>query len=177
MKHLYVMRHGLSLMNKAGLYSGRSETPLAPEGLEQARQAGEDIINLGLSIQKIVASPFSRAHDTARIIADVIGYPPEQIELNSLFIERDMGVMEGQPWSPDLDLDGMSDVETRDTLFERCRFGYEFLQTIPEDVVLVVSHGATCRMLRHVIHPDIPFMNIGDSDGKRFPNAKIIQLL
>lgn len=163
-------------MNQAGLYSGQTETPLAPQGVEQAKAAGEEAKALG--IQKIVSSPFSRAYDTARIIADVIGYPIEHIELNSLFIERDMGVLEGQPWSPDLDIDGMSDVETFDTLFERCRFGYEFLQRLPEDVVLVVSHGATGRMLRHVINPEVPFMDNGESTmGNRFPNAKIIKLV
>lgn len=173
MKHLYFCRHGLSEMNKMGLYAGQTETPLAPEGRMQAQLAGE--YAKSLNIQKIVSSSYERAVDTAKIIAREIGYPVKDIELNSLFIERNMGVMEGQPWKPDLSLDGFADVETVDTLFERCKLGLEFLRSLPEDNVLVVSHGSTGRMLRHVIDPTVPFKP-GDKATK-FENARIVQLL
>jgi broad specificity phosphatase PhoE len=173
MKHLYFVRHGLSELNKIGLIAGQIETPLAAEGRDQARLAGLEAKKLG--IEKIVSSSYSRAYDTAKIIAQEIGYTLSDIELNSLFIERCMGVMEGKPWSPDLNMDGFADVETFDTLYERCKLGFEYILTIPEDVVLVVSHGSTGRMLRHVINPDIPFRNTDPSS--RFNNAQIVQLI
>ena len=170
MKHLFFVRHGLSEMNKQGVYSGQTETPLTLEGIEQAKMAGQYAKKLG--IQKIVCSPFSRAYDTGKIIAEAIDYPLTDIELNSLFIERNMGVMEGQPWSPDLNIDGFADVETVDSLFERAKLGLEFLESLSEDVVLVVSHGSTGRMLRHILHPDIPFRG-----SKGFLNGDIVRLL
>jgi broad specificity phosphatase PhoE len=173
MKHLYFCRHGLSEMNKLGLVAGQIETPLAEEGKLQAKLAGEKARSLGIT--KIISSPYERALDTAKIIADEIGYPLDQIELSSLFIERHFGALEGMPWSPDLNMDGFADIETFDTLFERCKLGFEYLLTIPEDIVLVVSHGSTGRMLRHVIHPDMPFERIKGAPG--FNNAEIVQLL
>lgn len=170
MKHLYFVRHGLSEANKAGVYSGQSETPLSPEGRLQAKLAGE--YAKSLHVDHIVSSTFSRAHDTAHIIAHAIGYPADEIELNSLFVERGMGVLEGQVWDPDLDADGFADVETTDTLLERMRLAYRHLLTIQADNILVVSHGATGRALRHVIYPDTPFKG-----SERFPNAEIVQLI
>jgi len=172
MKHLYFCRHGLSEMNKLGLWAGQIETPLTPEGKEQAKLAGE--FAKDLNIGHIVSSPYSRALDTAKIIAKQIGYPLKNIEQNSLFIERGLGVLEGQPWNPDLNIDGFADIETRDTLFERMHLALEFLQTIPADNVLVVSHGASGRALQHIINPAIPFEG---PSTIHFPNAKIIQLI
>ncbi len=171
MKHLYFVRHGLSEANKAGLRAGKhTETPLAPEGREQARQAGEQAKKLNIDL--IISSPQSRAHDTAKIIAEIIGYPVDRIELNSLFVERDLGVLEGKPWHPDLNIDGFADVETTDTLIERMHLAHEFLRAIPHDNVLIVSHGAIGRGLRHVFHPEIPF-----APSPSFKNAEIIKLV
>jgi broad specificity phosphatase PhoE len=172
MKQLYFVRHGLSEMNEAGLWSGQTETPLSDKGRLQAKQAGERAKSLG--IDHIIASPYSRTVDTATIIAEEIGYPTHDIVLNSLFIERGLGVLEGQPWQPDLDMDGFADVETSDTLFERMHLAYKLLKSIEADTILVVSHGATGRALRHIIHPEIPFQG---PESNRFPNAKIVQLI
>lgn len=171
MKHLYFVRHGLSEMNKTGHWAGRyTETPLAPEGREQARQAGEHAKNLKIDL--IISSPQGRAHDTARIIAGTIGYPEHAIELNSLFMERGLGILEGKPWQPDLNIDGFADVETTDTLLERMHLAYEFLKSQPHENVLVVSHGAIGRGLRHIIYPEIPFHH-----SQPFKNAEIVQLI
>lgn len=159
-------------MNKRGVWAGQIETPLTAEGRHQAKLAGEHAKVLG--IDHIVSSTYSRAYDTAQIIASCIGYPIDKIELNSLFIERGLGVLEGQPWNPDLNIDGFADIETTDTLFERMHLAYEFLQTLPADNILVISHGATGRALRHIIHPNISF---DGPDSVPFPNAEIIQLL
>lgn len=170
MKHLYFVRHGLTEMNKARIRAGAgSETPLAPEGHEQARLAGMQAKKL--HIDHIISSPQKRAHHTAQIIAHEIGYPEEDIVLNSLFIERHFGELEGTPWVADMNIDGFADVETTDTLLHRMCMAYELLLTLPTDNILVVSHASTGRALRHVIHPETPF------PGSPFPNAKIIQLL
>lgn len=111
MKRLYCMRHGLSVLNAQGRLAGRIETPLTDKGREQVKEAGK--IAATLDIDYIISSPLSRALDTAKIIAAEIGFLPERIDVNSLVIERGFGSAEGTPWSPDLDLDGFVDVETR----------------------------------------------------------------
>lgn len=174
MKHLYFVRHAVSEMNEAGRWAGmHSMSPLTPEGHVQARQAGQHAQTL--KIDHIVSSPLERAHHTARIIAKEIGYPEHKIELNSLLVERDFGALEGKPWSPDLDVDGFADVETVDSLHERAHLIYQLLLTLPDDNILIVSHGAIGRALRHIIHTLHP--DVTSFSDTQFPHAEIIQLL
>lgn len=172
MKHLYLCRHGLSEMNKAGLFSGQTDTPLSAEGRAQARAAGAEARKLG--IDHIIVSPFSRTYDTAVIIAKEIGYPLEEIELNVLLIERGLGVLEGTRQTPGIDITGVEGAEPIRALSERMRRFYDYVQTIPKDNILVVTHGSSGRMLRHVVNPDIPFKVTPNSPG--IDNANIIQL-
>lgn len=173
MKQLYFVRHGLSEANVAGVWSGTMESPLTAEGRAQAKLAGQHAKEL--HIDHIIASPLGRTRDTAAIIAKEIGYPVENIELNSLLIERHFGQMEGQPWQIDIDSDGFVDVETRESVLERARLALEHLQTIEADTVLVVSHGAFGRALRSLIHPHMPFLP--GQPETRFENAKVVQLI
>jgi broad specificity phosphatase PhoE len=174
MKHLYFVRHGQTEGNVNRIWSGTSETPLTPEGKAQAKRAGQHAKNLG--IDHIVCSPLGRAHNTAEIIAKEFGYPAPRIELNSLFIERHFGSMEGRPWQEDMNIDDFIDHETYDTVLERARQAYQHLQTIDADTVLVVSHGSFGRALRHVIHPEIPFKQLAGKND-HLPNAEIIQFV
>lgn len=166
MKILYFMRHGLTEMNAAGKWSGSTETVLTKEGRAQAKRAGIAAKDLG--IDAVVCSTMIRAVETAEIVAKEIGYPLDKIHKSSLLIERHFGELEGQPYKPDLDMDGIADVESLDTLKNRARLALEWIETIPGKVILVVSHGSTGRMLRHVANPQIPFAGAG-----HFPNAVI----
>lgn len=172
MKRLYFIRHGLSEWNVRGVYCGQSECDLTAEGKRQAKLAGQAIKELG--IDHIISSPQRRAHDTAKIIAREIGYPEADIELSNLFIERGLGAGEGQTWHPDLDVDGFADVETRDNLKNRLVLGLEHLKRLPYDNILVVSHGATGRMLRHIIKPEMVFE---PTERTRMPNAQVVQFV
>lgn len=179
MKYLYFIRHGLSEMNKASRWSGaKSETPLTAEGRVQAKVAGIAAKDLG--IDYIISSPLSRAYDTAQIIAAEIGYPVTLIERNPLLIERDFGSLEGQPWRPDEDLDGVADLEPAEVIIERARLLLEYAHTLEAESILISSHGTFGRALRHVINPDIPFGQGPRGYGTpetRLPNGEIVQLL
>jgi broad specificity phosphatase PhoE len=153
MKHLYFTRHGQSVMNKSGLFSGRTDTPLNDEGKDQARQAGASL--KGISIDTIVASPMSRTIETAQIIAEIIGFPIEQIMTNHFFTERDFGPLEGTPYIADLgEVDG---VETIENVILRARRGMTFLRSLDADTILLVSHGAMGRAIRHCVDEHIPY--------------------
>lgn len=169
MKTLYFMRHGLTKMNVAGVWSGTTETSLTKEGREQAKRAGKTAKDLG--IDAIVCSTMGRAIETAEIVAKEIGYPLDAIHKSSLLIERHFGSLEGAPWQPDLNLDGFADVESIDTLKNRALLALEWIETIPGNTILIVSHGATGRMIRHAANPDIPFAGAG-----KFNNAEIAKL-
>lgn len=168
MKHLYFVRHGLSVMNKKGIFSGRTETPLHHEGRAQAVTAGQELKQANITC--IVVSPMQRAVQTAEIIADQIGYSKHKLITTSLLTERDFGPLEGTRYHPNLeDEEG---VESIQDLLARAQEGYEFLQQLPYDNILVVSHGAIGRALRHCADPAIPFK---PSPG--FGNAEVVKLL
>jgi uncharacterized phosphatase len=168
MKKLYFVRHGLSEMNKQGIFSGRTETPLNDEGREQSRAVGQELKNAGIDC--IVTSPLARASETALLIAQEIGYPADKVVSSEFFMERDFGPLEGTTFEPNLvQADG---VETVDDLTSRAAAGLKFLRSLEADTILVVSHGAIGRALRHALDPSIPFQ-----PSPSFANAQVVELL
>lgn len=168
MEKLYFMRHGLSQLNVERRFAGIVGTPLTSEGEAQARIAAERAKQL--NIDCIVSSPLSRAHETAKIIAKIIGYPEDRIELNPLLAERSYGALEGELWSPDIDMDGIADIETTDSLLARADEALDSLRQIEANNVLVVSHGSIGRAIRHHLLKDFPYQ-----DEERLPNAEIVR--
>lgn len=170
MKQLYFVRHGLSEMNKLGVYAGRADTPLTETGRQQAKTAGEQARNLTMDC--VVASPLKRALETAQIIAKEIDYPEERIIINNLLTERDFGSMEGKPWGLDADLEGKPGVESVDELYQRALRAYSWLHSLEHHSILVVSHGSFGEALRAIISAE---------NGSQFPddlhNATIYQWL
>lgn len=140
-------------MNVQGLRAGHIDTPLTDEGRRQAKRAGQAAKKHG--IDTIVCSPLSRTRETAEIAAREIGLPPSKIHVNALLIERDFGSFDGQPYDPDLDLDGFADVESFDETRERAKLALEWIETLGGTSVLVVSHGGLGRAMRSLLKPDI----------------------
>lgn len=62
---LYLVRHGVTEWNLAHRYQGSSDIPLSPRGIEQAELLGESIAPL--EVDRVVASPLTRARQTAQI--------------------------------------------------------------------------------------------------------------
>ncbi len=173
MKHLYFVRHGHTEMNAAGRFSGQTETPLTAQGKAQALEAGNQARQL--HIDYIISSPLSRAHDTARIIARAIDYPEDKIELSDLLLERHFGSAEGAAYSREFDMEAVADAEPLTSLQTRLEKFWRHVQSIPAENILVVSHGSTGRMFRHVANPEIPFHST--AERHHLPNAQIVRLV
>ena len=157
-------------MNKRGFFSGRTDTPLAPEGFEQSQQAG--LVAKKLDIDLIVCSPMERARETAYVIAEAIGYPVNQIVINDLFMERAFGVLEGTEFSHGMDVEGHKGVESGQAILQRAKLGIEFLKEQPQNNILVVSHGAIGRPLRYLLDPETDYHH-----SPPFQNGEIVQLV
>lgn len=71
---LIFARHGRTAWNQAGLYQGRSDPPLAPDGRVDAEVLGGAL--RGAAISQIIASPLQRAAMSARVVADRLGVTP-----------------------------------------------------------------------------------------------------
>ena len=168
MKNLYFVRHGLSIMNETGIFSGRTETDLTEKGINQAIKAGNELKSA--SIHLIISSPLKRTTHTASLIAGEINYPEKNILINHLFIERDFGPLEGESYYPNLG--NYPGVETMEHLIKRAELALNFLYSQDQDNILVVSHGAIGRALRHVIDNSIPFSN-----SPSFNNGQVVKLI
>jgi len=166
MKKIYFARHGQSVLNVSGHFAGHTDTPLTDEGRRQASKAGKKAREL--SIDTIVASPLSRAHDTAKLIAIEIDYPEDKIILNPKLMERYYGTAEASPYSTQSGHleENHEDFETEDELQNRVDEILKWIDSLPGETILVVSHGGIGRRLRQQLMPESEFFD-------RIPNAQI----
>jgi broad specificity phosphatase PhoE len=151
---LYVVRHGQSTWNAAGLLQGQTPDPeLTPLGHEQAREAA--VALAGTSIDAICSSDLRRAVQTATPIADRHGM---EIHLMPGLRERAYGLLEGHPSADAIELAGdidwldpdvrpgggesLRDVHTRvgDTV-SQC------VDAHSDGAVVLISHGDTIQVI------------------------------
>jgi broad specificity phosphatase PhoE len=87
----YFLRHGESEGNSARLIQGRGDYPLSEAGREQARRAAGWFADK--RIGRLLSSPLTRSHETARILADRLGLA--EIEVREELNELDTGLFTG----------------------------------------------------------------------------------
>jgi broad specificity phosphatase PhoE len=118
-----------------------------------------------------------RSLETAQIIAAKIKYKPENIVLDSRFVERNLGVMSGRPHDEVQQWFAMgqtpADGESSEAMYNRVAEGMAWLQSQPADTILLVSHGGPGRVIRTIIREE-PHYSI-DSLGS-IGNAQILEL-
>ncbi len=89
----FLLRHGESEGNRKRMIQGHVDMPLTDIGREHARAAGSFFARGGLD--HIIASPLSRARETAEIVAGSCGMGPESVELRDSLKELDTGIFSG----------------------------------------------------------------------------------
>lgn len=146
MKILFV-RHGKSIANASAIV-GTPDTPLAEEGLEQARQTGKDLSHQ--NVTTIICSGFIRAQQTAEIIAGELGIPINQIIIVEEIGERRMGELEGKPKRHETaffyENDTECGFESQNDLISRLKTGMEKIKVIAkrtEGATVVVGHATS----------------------------------
>jgi phosphohistidine phosphatase len=68
--NLYLLRHGIAVDPGTPGYENDSERPLIPKGERRLREAAAAMKKLELSFDLILSSPFTRAKQTAEIVAE-----------------------------------------------------------------------------------------------------------
>jgi len=91
MRLLFVARHGETDWNAANRWQGHTDVPLNDHGRAQAKAVAGLLREAGLG--GVVASDLSRAHETARIVADELGLAVPLVD--PALRERSFGVFEG----------------------------------------------------------------------------------
>lgn len=87
-----LLRHGQSVGNAEGYWQGQSDFPLTEMGEKQAHALGEYWQQHGQTFDEIIASPLSRARQTAEIIAQHLNL---SVTLADIWKERDNGKFAG----------------------------------------------------------------------------------
>ncbi len=91
---LCLVRHGQTDQNKLKKIQGQMDFPLNETGKEEAHRLGKWLKENETSFDVIMASPLSRAMETASIISNELGMDSDVIP-NEAFIERCFGECEG----------------------------------------------------------------------------------
>lgn len=146
MTDLYLVRHGETEWNRQRRIQGLTDIPLNETGREQARLTG--MLLTRRPITRVVASPLSRARETAEIIASqlALGDP----ELRDAFVERNYGAAEGLDfheidvrYPPGIEVPGR---ESREEVAARVIPALQALAAEqPGEAIVVVSHGGAIR--------------------------------
>jgi probable phosphoglycerate mutase len=144
----WFLRHGETDWNAQNLAQGDVDVPLNAAGIAQARAAAALLRHRGIAA--IVASPLSRAHDTANMVAEVLGVP---VELDDGLREVSFGVKERQPmlaqWFTEW-VQGIATPDGAETFVElRVRAVAAINRALTRPApVLVVAHGGLFRAVR-----------------------------
>lgn len=144
-KPFYMIRHGQSVANRDGYFSGNLDVDLTELGQEQAMIARQHVENLNIPPVTIVHSHLSRARDTATIINENLKLPMHETPLIG---EHKFGDWEHEPWEKVrprfLDGENPPNGETHEEFSLRVRNGVNHAIT-KEGPVLIVCHGGVFR--------------------------------
>ncbi len=80
MKTLFLLRHAKSSWDYPKLRD--FERPLAPRGDRQPPVMGKRFLERESSVDRIISSPATRAHATALLMAEAIGFPVDEVISN-----------------------------------------------------------------------------------------------
>lgn len=146
MTELCLVRHGQTDWNRQEIIQGREDNPLNALGRRQAEESAVFLSQEEWDV--IVASPLSRAVDTASYIAEACGMDNEGIVLDERFIEREFGYASGKPVKGIYeavqadDRERIPGLESEDEMRSRVLEGMQHLvETHPGKRIIVVCHS------------------------------------
>lgn len=163
MKRIFVMRHGLTEMNKLGLINGWIDDKLTPEGIEQAKNARSSVPS---SVKRIYSSSLARAAQTADTVNAELKLP---ISYHDELKEVNFGDLSGTPFLEKykirhkiLSYDWRPSGESLEDVKKRV---IKILRVIDSEngdgEALIVAHGGIVRLLNFLEKGE----NMGDIDN------------
>lgn len=153
---IFVIRHGITPLNKQDKVNGEIDEPLAPEGREQAESAASSIPS---AVSHIYSSPLLRARQTANIIGSIRAIP---VTYSDAISETRMGSIAGLSWeemengqelkrrhrSVEFDYRPYGEESVEDVKDRLMPFAREIRELHRDQGILLVSHGGIIRLLQ-----------------------------
>lgn len=147
----YLVRHGQTDLNIEKRMQGHMNVPLNGTGIGQMSDLADRIAGAEIRFDRLIASPLDRAKRSAEIIAEKTGFQKEII-FDEDFIERDCGLLEGEVWRPELDLnDPRYGMETIPELCARAKRALEKYTFFRDERIMIVAHGAILEAVKTVL--------------------------
>ena len=149
---LYVARHGETEWNAKELLCGRTDLPLNESGKAQAAALAKVIAQEEKRPQVIIASPLTRAQQTAGILAQRLGIA---VETDARLIEQNYGIYESNSIREPAFVVNRTQFAVKypqgESMLQVAQRVYAFLDELKArpDIhsAILVSHGGTCRVL------------------------------
>lgn len=166
---ILLARHGRTAYNDEGRFQGRGPVPLDAHGRSEAFELADRLAARG-DVTRMVASPLTRAMETAAIVASRLGLAPD---VDPRLAETDTGVWTDRTYADVIATDGQA-------AYDRFRalepsFGAPGGETFadqlarllpavadarsatgPDDVTVLVCHGNVIRLLLGHFHGTQP---------------------
>jgi broad specificity phosphatase PhoE len=148
---LYLVRHGESEANAAGVFAGQTDSPLTPRGREQAK-----VVAMALRpvhFDRIVTSTLSRTRDTA---AEIAAGRDVRVEAFADLNEIDLGDAAGKPFDevrglPGYESDGFHQWPGGESLEQVVTRAMGVIDRLaaesPGKTICIVGHGGVTRIL------------------------------
>ncbi len=92
-RHIFVMRHGETEMNRLGIIQGDSDTRLTDKGRETILRHADYLRRFSESAFSVLSSPVARAAESAAIVARYLDAPCETVDA---LREIGRGILKGQ---------------------------------------------------------------------------------
>jgi broad specificity phosphatase PhoE len=148
---VYLIRHGRTALNAAGVLRGRIDEPLDSTGRTEALRLASLFESVRLT--RVVASPLKRSFETARLLAQPHGLT---VMADPAFIDRDYGPWAGLPQQALIDRYGSVDTAPSGEVEPRAEFERRITTALKRvareahgKIVAIVAHDAVNRALIH----------------------------
>ena len=92
---LILLRHGESKWNLENKFTGWTDVSLTKKGEEEAKQAGQLIIQEGITVSSVYTSLLIRAIETTNIVCNEINFEHSRISYEWRLNERHYGALQG----------------------------------------------------------------------------------
>tara|TARA_B100000900_G_C20526804_1_gene694523 strand:+ start:378 stop:1118 length:741 start_codon:yes stop_codon:yes gene_type:complete len=92
---IILLRHGESQWNLENRFTGWEDVSLTPNGIQEAKFSGQQLVKNNILIDTIFSSLLERANKTAEIVADIINFDKSEIQYSWRLNERHYGALQG----------------------------------------------------------------------------------
>lgn len=172
------LRHGESTGNAEKRHQGQADYPLTERGVQQIQALAQTWKSWGWEFDRAVASPLSRAKESAEILAKSLGL---DLEFDPIWMERDNGDLAGLFHEEALEVLPIPDFiplyepigntgESQWELYLRAATALNQLVEFAPGHHLVISHGGLLNMVMLALVGLVPQPNF-QGPRFRFSNA------